>query len=87
MNLNAAFPMPPVTMANLETARGDFEAKIAEPAMGVRRLRADQLQQRHGNLAQLRFPSHEYQSRTGAAGTADRARPSEWNIRSIGRER
>jgi len=31
---NAAFPTPPVTMANLETARADFEQKIAAAATG-----------------------------------------------------
>ena len=31
---NAAYPTPPVTMVNLETARGDFEQKIAKAAIG-----------------------------------------------------
>ena len=34
MTGNAAYPTPPVTLANLETARGDFEAKIAAASTG-----------------------------------------------------
>lgn len=34
MTANAAFPTPPVTLANLETARSDFEQKIADAATG-----------------------------------------------------
>jgi hypothetical protein len=34
MTGNAAFPTPPVTLANLETARSDFEQKIADAAVG-----------------------------------------------------
>lgn len=31
---NAAYPTPPVTLANLETARADFEQKIADASSG-----------------------------------------------------
>ena len=31
---NAAYPTPPVTLANLETARADLEQKIADAASG-----------------------------------------------------
>ncbi len=34
MTGNAAYPTPPVTLANLETARADFEQKIADAAAG-----------------------------------------------------
>jgi len=34
LTANAAYPTPPVTLANLETARTDFEQKIAQAASG-----------------------------------------------------
>jgi hypothetical protein len=34
MTANAAFPAPPVTMANLQTAKDDFTAKIAAAQAG-----------------------------------------------------
>ena len=34
MTGNAAYPTPPVTLVNLETARADFEQKIADAATG-----------------------------------------------------
>src|SRR5882762_698398 len=34
MTVNATFPTPPVTLVNLETARNDFEQKIANAASG-----------------------------------------------------
>jgi hypothetical protein len=34
MTGNAAYPTPPITMANLQTARTDFAAKIAATQLG-----------------------------------------------------
>src|SRR3982074_494303 len=51
---NAASPTPPVTMVNLETARGDFEQKIAKAASGGPPDTAAKNNARQGLLGNLR---------------------------------
>ena len=43
MTGNATFPPPPVTLANLQTARDGFTAKIAAAQVGGRRTRQSRI--------------------------------------------
>jgi hypothetical protein len=54
MTGNAAYPTPPVTMANLQTARTDFAAKIAATQLGGPRETAAKNDARQSLLALLR---------------------------------
>ena len=51
---NAAFPTPPITMANLETARADLEQRIAKAATGGPPDTAAKNNARQGLLGMLR---------------------------------
>ena len=54
MTGNATYPTPPVTLANLETARADFEQKISDAATGGPPDTAAKNNQRQGLLGMLR---------------------------------